>query len=88
MENISRRGFVSHLLRGAGATLALSALPRFAAAHEHAAAQMKSEKRKLEFFTVAEAADLDAFCAQIIPSGDDGPGAREAGSLYFIDYVA
>ena len=49
---------------------------------------MKSEKRKLEFFTVAEAADLDAFCAQIIPSGDDGPGAREAGSLYFIDYVA
>ena len=54
MENISRRGFVSHLLRGAGATLALSALPRFAAAHEHAAAQMKSEKRKLEFFTVAK----------------------------------
>jgi|1185.fasta_scaffold772169_1 gluconate 2-dehydrogenase gamma chain len=88
MKDISRRGFVSHLLTGAGAALALSAIPNFAAAHEHAAAQVKSEARKLEFFTPAEAADLDAFCAQIIPSGEDGPGAREAGSLYFIDYVA
>src|SRR4051812_48182788 len=89
MKDISRRGFVGHLLAGAGATLALSALPDFAAAHEHAAAQLKSKSvtRKLEFFTPAEAADLDAFCAQIIPSDSEGPGAREAGSLYFIDYV-
>jgi gluconate 2-dehydrogenase gamma chain len=29
---------------------------------------------------------MEAFCEQIIPS-DDGPGAREAGSIYFIDYA-
>ncbi len=29
---------------------------------------------------------MEAICEQIIPS-DDGPGAREAGAIYFIDYA-
>jgi gluconate 2-dehydrogenase gamma chain len=29
---------------------------------------------------------MEAVCEQIIPS-DDGPGAREAGAIYFIDYA-
>ena len=37
-----------------------------------------------EFFTPAEAADADALCAQIVPSGAT-PGAREAHAVYFID---
>ena len=29
---------------------------------------------------------MEAVCEQILPSGD-GPGAREAGAIYFIDYA-
>ena len=39
---------------------------------------------KLSFLTAAEAADVEAVAAQIIPT-DDSPGAREAGVVYFID---
>jgi gluconate 2-dehydrogenase gamma chain len=87
MSDYSRRAFVTRLVTGTGAAIALGALPDWAAAHEHAAAQVKSAAKKLAFFTAAEAAEMDAFCAQIIPSDEEGPGAREAGSLYFIDYV-
>jgi gluconate 2-dehydrogenase gamma chain len=86
MKEVSRRGFVAQFLTGAGAAVALSALPDFAAAHEHAAAQTKSGERKFTFFTAEEANQMEAMCEQIIPS-DDGPGAREAGAVYFIDYA-
>ncbi|HET9268539.1 MAG TPA: gluconate 2-dehydrogenase subunit 3 family protein, partial [Vicinamibacterales bacterium] len=39
---------------------------------------------KLSWLSAADAADLDAIAAQIIPT-DDTPGAREAGVVYFID---
>lgn len=86
MKDISRRAFVARLLTGTGAAVALSALPNFAAAHEHAAAQVKSGERKFTFFTPVEAKQIEAVCEQILPS-DDGPGAREAGAVYFIDYA-
>lgn len=38
----------------------------------------------LRFFTPAEARDVESIAERIIPS-DDGPGAKEAGVLYFID---
>ena len=38
----------------------------------------------ITFLTAAEAADVDAVAAQIVPT-DDSPGAREAGVVYFID---
>jgi gluconate 2-dehydrogenase gamma chain len=37
-----------------------------------------------EFLSEEQAADVDAIMALIIPS-DDGPGAREAGTVYFLD---
>ena len=37
-----------------------------------------------QFLTAAEAADVEAICAQIIPT-DSTPGAREAGVVFFID---
>src|SRR6266852_1154573 len=46
MNDNSRRAFVSRLLSGAGAALALSALPDFAAAHEHAATQVNAGARE------------------------------------------
>ena len=39
---------------------------------------------KLTFFNDAQAAEIEAITAQIIPS-DETPGAREAHCLYFID---
>ena len=39
------------------------------------------------FFTPQQAADFDAFAAQIIPT-DDTPGAREANVVHFTDYAA
>ncbi len=38
------------------------------------------------FFTAQQAAEFDAFSAQIIPT-DDTPGAREANVVHFTDYV-
>ena len=39
---------------------------------------------KLSFLSAAEAADIEAVTAQIVPT-DDTPGAREAGVVYFFD---
>jgi len=51
--------------------------------HAHAAAQIGTSG-KTSFLSAAEAADIEAVAAQIIPT-DDTPGAREAGVIYFID---
>ena len=56
-----------------------------AAAREHASlAVAQSGPAKFEFFDEASAADVAAIAEQILPS-DDGPGAKEAGAIYFID---
>jgi gluconate 2-dehydrogenase gamma chain len=83
MTHFSRRAF----LAGAGAALTLTALPNLAKAHAHAAQQASADTKTLHFFTAYEAKQLDAVCAQIIPSDTDSPGAREAGAIYFIDYA-
>ena len=42
------------------------------------------QKAKFTVLDPAAARDVEAIAAQILPS-DDGPGAREAGVIYFID---
>jgi hypothetical protein len=86
MNEDSRRAFLSRLLAGAGAVVAFGPLPDFSLAHDHAAAQVNAGESKFAFFTPEEARQMEAVCEQIIPS-DDGPGAREAGAIYFIDYA-
>jgi len=85
IENLSRRNF---LTRGSAAVSAvwLSAhWPAIVAAAEHAHQAAKSSAPpKFQFFTSAEAAEIDAIAARIIPS-DETPGAHEAGVVYFID---
>jgi hypothetical protein len=49
--------------------------PAIAAAAHHA---------EIEFFDAADAADVEAIAAQIVPSGAT-PGAREAHAVHFID---
>jgi len=38
-----------------------------------------------DYLTAEQAADVEAFASQIIPSEPDSPGAREAGVVYFVD---
>ncbi len=40
--------------------------------------------QRLVHFTPEQAAEIEAMTARLIP-GDDGPGAREAGAVFFID---
>jgi Gluconate 2-dehydrogenase subunit 3 len=86
MNESSRRAFLSRFLAGTGAAMAFGALPDFSLAHKHAAVQLHAGENKFAFFTPDEARQMEAVCEQIIPS-DDGPGAREAGAIYFIDYA-
>lgn len=54
-----------------------------AAAHEAEQAAAACDA-SLQFLSAADAADVEAIAAQIVPSGAT-PGAREAHSVYFID---
>jgi gluconate 2-dehydrogenase gamma chain len=63
----------------------MAALAQVAAAQEHAhAAVQSSAPPKFQTLDPETAAELDAITAQIIPS-TGGPGAREAGVVFFID---
>ena len=55
------------------------------AAQQHAHDVMRAAKpATLSVLSAAEAREIEALAAQIIPS-DTSPGAREAGVIYFID---
>jgi gluconate 2-dehydrogenase gamma chain len=83
--DLSRRS----LLQAIAAVVATAATPfgwaevALAMDHAHAAAPTGADA-KISFLSEAEAADIEAVAAQIVPT-DDSPGAREAGAVYFID---
>jgi len=59
--------------------------PSVLAAQEHAHAIVKSGRSTtLGFLSPEQAVEIESVAAQIIPK-DDTPGAREAGTIYFID---
>ena len=86
--SLSRRS----LLHALAAAMASAAIPLTWAeiaeaadsVHPPAQAGAGAAGAKLSFLSPAEAADVEAVAAQIIPT-DDSPGAREAGVVYFID---
>lgn len=81
----SRRDFLLHSLSGAGAAWLAAQWPEILAAHGHAMQAVASgAPAKLEFLNPAQAADVEAVSAAIIPTTDT-PGAREAGVVYFVD---
>jgi gluconate 2-dehydrogenase gamma chain len=82
---LSRRA----LLQAIGGAMAAAAVPFgwaevAEAAHAVHVAAQPGGGTKISFLSTAEAADVEAVAAQIIPT-DDTPGAREAGVVYFID---
>jgi gluconate 2-dehydrogenase gamma chain len=63
----------------------IAAFAEVAAAQQHAhEAVQSSDLPKFQTLDPAMAAELDAITSQIVPS-TDGPGAHEAGVVYFID---
>ena len=66
-------------------SLGVAAWSSIASAHEHAQHAVSSAiPVAFAFFDASAAQDVTAIAAQIVPS-DDGPGATEAGAVYFID---
>jgi gluconate 2-dehydrogenase gamma chain len=75
----------------AGASLGLLCLSSLtpdllAKAHAYAQSAGAGEAKSYRFFTPQQAAEFDAFSAQILPT-DETPGAREANVVHFTDYV-
>jgi len=84
-DSSSRRQFVIRSLSGIGSAWLTLHWPAILAAHDHAheAAQADAPVT-FQFFSPAQATEIEAAAAQIIPS-DETPGAREARVVYFID---
>jgi gluconate 2-dehydrogenase gamma chain len=85
MTEISRRGFIA-TAGGALAAAWLMADPAKLAATGMYASKVRGAPQgtPFQFLTAAQAADIEAATAQIIPS-DGTPGAREARVVHFID---
>ncbi len=73
------------LLLGSGSAWIAAHWSGILEAQEHAARAVKSgTPGKLQYFSPEQAVEIESVTAQIIPT-DDTPGAREAGSVHFID---
>ena len=82
---LSRRDFLIALADALGVCTAALSWPEVAsAAHNAHAAVQASDAPPTRFLTPADAADVEAIAAAIIPDGA-APGAREAGVIHFID---
>jgi gluconate 2-dehydrogenase gamma chain len=81
----SRRSFLLASATGLPAAWVAANYPGILAAQKHVQLATKAgQAPQLTFFTDAQAAEIEAMTAQIIPT-DETPGAREAHCIYFID---
>jgi gluconate 2-dehydrogenase gamma chain len=87
LEN-TRRRFLAQSAGALGLLFLDSLTPQLIAqATQHARQTAAGGTHAFKFLTQPEAADFEAFAAQILPSDDGTPGAREAGAVYFADYI-
>src|SRR5579884_3325395 len=81
----SRRRFLLSSMTGLSAAWIAANEPGILAAQEHMKMAAKAgQAPRLGYFTDAQAAEVEAIAAQIIPA-DETPGAKEARCIYFID---
>ena len=81
----SRRKFLVHSATGLNAAWIAVNFTGILAAQEHVRqATQAGQLPRLAVFTEAQAAEVEAMTARIIPA-DETPGAREAHCVYFID---
>lgn len=85
IQGHSRRSVLSGSVAGLSSIWLATHWPGILAAQEHAHSIAESGRpATLGFFSPDQAAEIESVAAQIIPK-DDTPGAREAGTIYFID---
>jgi gluconate 2-dehydrogenase gamma chain len=81
----SRRAVLAASISGLSSIWLTTHWPGILAAQEHAHTVAESGRpATFGFFSAEQAAEIESVAAQIIPT-DDSPGAREAGTIYFID---
>ena len=80
----SRRRFLVSSASGLTSLWIATHWPGILAAQTHMKHAAASGTARLEYFSPEQAAEVEAICAQIIPT-DATPGAREARVVYFID---
>jgi gluconate 2-dehydrogenase gamma chain len=84
-DGVSRRSLLQAVVAAIGAgALPVGWAEVVLVAHESLGGAQPPRETKVSFLSAAEAADVAAVAAQIIPT-DDTPGAREAGVVNFID---
>jgi gluconate 2-dehydrogenase gamma chain len=84
-QGASRRSFLAGSATGLGSAWVALNWSGILEAQEHAKQMAASgQPGKLAFFSTEQAAEVESVAAQILPT-DETPGAREAGSVYFID---
>src|SRR5262249_28096123 len=82
-RDVSRRDLFKTVGAGAAAAVAGAPLaPNTASAQAYPAAP---QLEALETLTAAEADILEAVCARLIPTDENGPGAAEARAAHYID---
>lgn len=82
---VNRRHFLQGSGAAAGSSLLRLTLPTLAAA-AGSASQARAQGAEFKTLSRAQARELDAVAARILPTTDT-PGAREAGVIYFMDQV-
>jgi gluconate 2-dehydrogenase gamma chain len=80
----SRRSFLRESASSLSAAWVAANYAGILAAEEYVLEAAQSGAAKFQFFTPAQAAEIEAMAAQIIPT-DETPGAREARVINFID---
>src|SRR5579863_9356353 len=81
----SRRSFLAESITGLNAAWVAANYPGILAAQNYVRkATAAGQPPRLAVFTDAQATEIEAMTAQIIPT-DSTPGAREAHCVYFID---
>lgn len=86
-QNPSRRSVLIGSVSGLSSIWLATHWPGILAAQEHAHSVSESGRPgTFTFFSPDQAAEVESVAAQIIPK-DDTPGAREAGTIYFIDRI-
>jgi gluconate 2-dehydrogenase gamma chain len=84
-RDLSRRGLFRQV-GAAGAAAAISGAPLASPAQaQHAMPAAATQLEARETLTAAEADTLEAICARLIPSDENGPGAAEARAAHYID---
>ena len=85
IDTTSRRAFLKAAGAAGAAWILADAADIQAAFAQVARRRSEPPPYRFDALTAAQATDLEAVCARILPAVGAAPGAREAGAIHFID---